>query len=234
MKLSEFVEALKSFFLDFIGYFAPGFFALIVLYGCSTADVQKSINVQIMNEEWSSLLVFFFSYVAGYVIFSITEYTDIITLLFYKGEPDKINKRIENSVEYRLAKETLIKLFTKNGKPAVTLQELNGMGHRSVRSIVMSYIPDADTKIYTFMFRSTFCKNVGSAACAISLAGLIFCIWSYLNGQQFYLRTDRLGLLVYTGLLVISIMLNNPRFYFLSIAYRIHLSIFLAKYYKVE
>lgn len=236
MKLSDVIDALKAFFFDILGYLIPGFYALILLSYCINTKLQfgdyQSNNISLDNQ----YIVLLFSYLLGYVIYSTNSLTDfLIKLKFLKiKSQEDIEKSIEKGFEFEQAKKAIFELWVDNqNNTVIDNNSLSAFKARNLRNIVMSYIPEDDTKIYTFMFRSELCKNISSFSIIFSITALFFLginlifknVYVFNNGLKFFI--------LYIIIFVCSIFLLKTRMRFLDIAYRIPFSIFLSKYYKI-
>ena len=93
----------------------------------------------------------------------------------------------------------------------------------------MSYIPEADAKIYTFMFRSDLSKHLAFISFALGFVGLTFVALDYFWLEISVFKTSKLYIVIYSILIFVTYYLAKTYSTFLSIAYRIPLSIFLAK-----
>lgn len=235
MKLSDFIDAVKEFFLDIIGYFVPGFFGVLILSICIQPNYKFNLSGLGFDSEWNIFIILFLSYLLGYLFYSFSDLTDklIFWLKFLKLKtPKDIDREIESSQELQIAKTTLKDILVdKNGLPVVDVTSLNTMRARNLRSIVMSYVPEADTKIYTFMFRSELCRVISSVSFLISLFGFVLLFVAVFTKSFSFFKTDPKSIMLYCILFVSSFFLTKTRIRFLSIAYKIPFSIFIAKFY---
>jgi hypothetical protein len=236
MKLSDAIDALKAFFLDVLGYFIPGFFALIVLGYTVQPNLKYNNQPLGIDSSWNSFLIVFFSYVLGYVVYSISDLIDVGKIGFLKlPNSNKIEKDIEKSHEIEITKTALKELFRKkDGSPAFDEAKLDSFNSRHLRSIIMSYIPESDTKIYTFMFRSELCRSIGGFAFSYGILGIIFSIINVFTDEHLLLQSNTHCITIYIILTVTSYFFTKTRFRFLTIAYKIPFSIFLAKYFAIK
>jgi hypothetical protein len=238
MKLSDAIDALKAFFLDILGYFIPGFFALIVLGYTIRPNLKYNSQLLGIDSSWNSFLIVFFSYVLGYVVYSLSDLTDktLLKIRFLKlPNSNKIENDIEKSHEIEITKTALKELFRKkDGSPAFDDAKLDSLNSRHLRSIIMSYIPESDTKIYTFMFRSELCRSISGFAFFYGILGIIFSIINTLTNKHFLFQSNTQCITVYIILIITSYYFTKTRFRFLTIAYKIPFSIFLAKYFAIK
>ena len=108
------------------------------------------------------------------------------------------------------------------------------MQFNSIRNIAMSYTPESDTKVYTFMFRSDLCKHLSSFSILIAVFGLVSWLLYILFGWTLFLKTDISSIVLYLLLLASSILLFQTKVRFYKIAMGVPLSIFLSKYFKIS
>ncbi|TDO29228.1 hypothetical protein [Sediminibacterium goheungense] len=237
MKTSDIIDAIKVFFLDFLGYLLPGLYAIFLLTYIINPSIQfnfESIPFIKGNEQF---VIFLFAYLSGYVIYSI-DFSDYITkkvkLLGIKT-PLQIEAEISGQLEFQECKSVINRLWKdQSGSPILTTAQLTNLNVRNLRNIVMSYIPESDTKVYTFMFRSDLCKHLSSFSLLLGLFGLLSCLYtSFLNWFSFF-NTGLYNVFIYCILIIGSLLLMKTRSRFLSIAYKIPFSIFLSKFYKIN
>lgn len=235
MNIGDIVNALKEFFLDILGYLIPGMFFIIIM-SVVIGDNYK-FSVDSLGSDYKnffSYLLFFWAYIIGYVLYPLSEFTDKIlfkvSLLKLQTMSD-IDNSIALSDQFELCKLALTEIIAVKNPNFVAKGSL--FSPRDLRSVVMSYIPEADTKIYTFMFRSEICKNVGSSSFFSCLLILLFMIIDLFFNCRLLLDDKSILLLMTVLLLISSGMLIKTRMRFYSIAQRIPFTIFIAKYYKI-
>jgi hypothetical protein len=235
MKISDIIDAIKAFFLDFLGYFLPGIYALIILtYIVSPSYHFNTAAIGFISADYEYVAVLLFAYILGYVIYSL-ELSELVSKAEFLGikTSSQIESEIKASFEFDLCKKVLTELWIdKNGASILSANSLTSMNTRNLRSIVMSYIPESDIKIYTFMFRSDLCKHVASFSILFGSIGLMVSLIHYLFGWSVFLNIGKEYTCAYSLLLVGSYFLLKTRSRFLSIAYKIPFSMFLSKFYK--
>lgn len=151
MSLSDSINAIKEFFLDILGFLLPGlFFIYIILV------ITKIENANIFfYEESNTFLLIIGAYIIGYILYPLSNWSDY--LLQYDN--DKVSSSIQASTEFHLCLEVLKKII-----PSFADHEIEDLKQewkvRNLRSLVMSYIPEADKKIYTFKFRAELCRII--------------------------------------------------------------------------
>jgi len=247
MKASELIEAIKEFFFDFIGFLIPGF----VFISLSFIILNDSSIIKDVKTEFGSffeILLLVSSYCIGYVIYGAALLRDEI-LNKWRSKyptPDTLGDSIKKSYEYSASIWILKKLWgIERFSEDERLIENSRM--QTVRSHIMSYIPEADAKIYGFMFRSELCNLLNMALIIIALLGISnFALYGLnsllvssdnilivMNEPKPIFKNDIAFLIAYLVLIPITAkMLYKTRIRFLSITYRIPFSIFVSKYYK--
>jgi hypothetical protein len=239
MKLSDVIDAIKSFFLDFLGYFLPGIYAILLLSYVIGSQWQFDLKAIPFIKGNEDLVVLLFAYIIGYLVYSIpVPWTDYLTKVFLAKKvktADAIIDEIGKSAEYTFTLNVLKELWVNKHKHAV-LDDASAAKFNvlSLRSIAMSYCPDSDTKIYTFMFRSELCRTIGTFSILCGAAGLLSLIFHCLYQEWTLFNAGLKSGITYFILILGGLRLLASRSRFLSIAYKIPFSIFLAKYYKID
>jgi hypothetical protein len=235
MKISDIIDAIKAFFLDFLGYFLPGIYALLILTYIVTPSYHfNTTAIGFISSGYEYVAVLLFAYILGYAIYSL-ELSELVSKVKFLGikTSSQIEAEIKAGLEFDLCKKVLTEIWIdKNGASILSASSLNNMNTRNLRSIVMSYIPDSDIKIYTFMFRSDLCKHISSCSILFGSLGLSVSLMHSLFGWSTFLNTGKEYTCTYFLLLIGSYFLLKSRSRFLSIAYKIPFSIFLSKFYK--
>lgn len=85
----------------------------------------------------------------------------------------KIEKKVTERTAFKLSKQ----LISEDLKSKQINKHLDNATLRDLRSITMSFIPEADQKIYTFTFRSELSSHNGNISFVIGLLGLMFTIF---------------------------------------------------------
>ncbi len=253
MKASDFISAIKEFFLDIIGFLLPGLFVLIVLSECILPSCQFGIKSIFSSPAWNTTVHLVLAYLIGYAIYPLSDITD--KLLFFKiksnkkvfagikklclSTPKEKEDSLESSTEKIAVLNILKKLlvFPSTGSTAemvVPESQIESLKIHNLRSLVMSYCPEADMKIYTFMFRSELCRLISSFALSISIVGILFYLISFFLKSPILFRTDMKALILYVLLLFISYFLTKTRVRFYNIAFKIPFSIFISKRFKLQ
>lgn len=227
MNVTNFVGALKEFFLDILGFFLPGFFLILLLnFFCNL----KEFNIYDID---SSLEVFFLilsSYTLGYLVYSFSVIRDKLIKKTFLRKAFTIPKHIQDSIkkkeDYELALEKMKELY-KNKTTFTKDANFN-----TLRSLAMSYIPEADEKIYKFMFRSELSNHLGIISFLIPLVTLLNYLLNLIFGLELLFKTNQIHIIYCLMLLAGSFFLRITRFRFLKVALSIPFSIFVAKFYR--
>lgn len=257
MKASDLVESLKHFFFDVIGFLIPGFVTLYLLsIFVASFYFQNIKSIFHLNNDWNTFIILIFSYITGYIIYSIAALRDVLAEVFRIGliidvyENRKIHKiyklfnffkielpldlyeNISKTYEYKTSL-FILKNIQKVEERGV-LDKFGSLNVQQARSIVISYVPDAQSQIYNFMFRSEICNFLSASFIFISLLGLISGITFYLsNGNLIFILKPDYQVL-YILLFLCSVFFHKTRIRFLKIALSIPFSIFLSKYFRLQ
>ena len=224
--IKDLVEALKEFIWDVIGYFVPGIYLIILLSSC--IEPSRYIASPLVGEKDSAVnfITVIIAYILGYLIYGIGEIKEnILGSYSYK---QRIQLKIKATKEFTLATELLQKkLDADNVHTTINQLEFSG-----VRSIAMGYAPDADKKVYTFMFRADLSRHVANTSFIIGLLALISC-WiasSHPDLKIFYSGGTYIAL--YVLLLLCCFALNVTRNIFYKMAMRLPFQVFISIHNK--
>ena len=242
MKVSDLINAIKEFFLDFLGYFAPGFF-LIILLSFFVKEEYFIVTPSFITSEVSNVVFVFLAYIIGYFIYStsasfINRYLFILNgLSRVKGlkrlrieSKEDISLKLEDDSNVELCHEKLALIWKREKISEDKIQKLlNKIKAVHLRNIVMSYIPESDTKIYTFMFRSILSRHIAFISFTVGSVGVISSIMEYCGCISSVMKTSLSHFILYLCLIVFTFFLAKSYSMLLSIAYRIPMAIFLAK-----
>ena len=245
MDLSKLMEGIKEFFLEILGFLLPGISFIFLLAFFINHNFIKLDSALLKADIW---LILTFSYIMGYIIYGMALMRDNILKWIFKLSGKKILKRfkllsgkkikideivnnIKKSEEFDISKNILRELIKK---PSENQKKIDGLGFYSMRSLAMSYAPETDKKIYTFMFRADLCNHLSIVVITLGTLGILNSL-CYLLGLKFQILCINYKFIIgYIVLLLISYFLNLTRNRFLDIAYRIPFSIFIAKYYRIN
>lgn len=251
MDFSKTFEEVGKFFNEILGYLLPGFIFNLMIYLTIDPEYFPLLKNEYLLNVWVVILL---SYIMGYFVYGITLGRDIIlkkiysnkvftTLLeiYFKalhlvglGKGYHLPRTVlENTVNFASnSKEFIITKSFLNQQIANNVEEWN---FNSVRSLVMSYIPEADQKIYTFMFRSELGNHIGFVFFSFGLWLLLSEISLVYFNNTILMKADLLGhLYVPLLLILISYFFHITRKRFIIIAYKIPFSIFISKYKPIK
>lgn len=219
MSLGDALKNLNEFFLEFLGFFLPGF-TFIFLFGLFIeSKVLSSILTFIKATEINTSFLFvFLSYIIGYVIYGINLSTNKIC-----NHRATIEEKIQESEEYKISKKVIDSKFTTENMDL----KVNGY-----RSIAMSVIGKENVQtIYTFMFRADLCSHLKIVCIIVGIFGIL----SFSNGLSGFgtpfVNNPIQHYAFCITLFVIAFFLTKTSRRFLSIALRIGFSMFLSKIY---
>ena len=253
MNLGDALKNLNEFFLEFLGYFLPGFTFIFLISILLKDSIVKIILDSIKTSEINSTFLFVFaSYILGYIIYGINLYFNSFLYNYQKNEDNDENlpfwkkllnkeqwidkwkyffrnhrKEIEKSIiqskQYLIAKYIINSKFTK---------EETDLGFSGYRSIAMSIVGKENVQtIYTFMFRADLCYHLKTSCLIVGILGLIICGLKRVGIDLIFVNNSMSFLFFYIILIIIAYFLNRTSHRFLSIALRISFSMFLSKIY---
>jgi hypothetical protein len=236
MEPEKFITALKTLFLEILGYLIPGLLFLVILKICLNESYVSTFNIyyDIAN---NFLVILIIAYSLGYLFQGIAIARDSFKKwLLEKSKikrcdifkyPEKEIKKIKNTIEYRFSLES----FKEN---VLTHNTNDNVDFYSLRNLLMSYSPEKDDKIYLFTFRSELCNHINAGLLIIMMLGIIALILNCFD-KAFILRTDLFFKLLYLLIFpLIMYFLNFTRIRFFKIANKIIFSIYIAKINKYE
>jgi len=250
MSASDIISALKEFLLDIIGYLIPGSFAFIII-NLTIKDRLKlnTLDLQIPSE-YQVITFILISYILGYSLYSLSSLIDPIVqyikrkrLLLFSYAKSKVQygvnfiyitsrprKTVLEPEEIRISKLMLNTIIQQHASNF----DANSLKLNNLRSLIMSYIPEADTKIYTFRFRAELSRIIESFGLAYAVIGLVLSFLERSFSLKLFLKADNKALTVYLLLILCSYFLGKTRRRFENIADKIPYSIFIAKFAKIN
>lgn len=209
----DIVASIKEFFFDIIGFFIPGFITIIIVekvFGVSTG---------FLSEVYIMIIL---SYVLGYVIHSIT--------LLKDNWFNKLSKKLPISsvktVLEDLSKRDNFILVSKIIEKEIMEKEQKLSDYRSFRNYAMSSVPDADKKIYTFMFRAEVFNQLHTIVLITLFVGIAFNLFSFCT-DIFKDYVVNWAILFVLLILAFTLRIGWSRFYRISM--NIPFSIYLSK-----
>jgi hypothetical protein len=231
--LSKLIEGIKEFFLEILGFLLPGVILLFLLSFFVNSDQTKLFSNFVKSNHW---IILMFGYILGYIIYGMALTRDkflnkLFNIFEKKTEVEIIKENITKSKEVGITKEIFNNLI---GKKLEQKDKIDSLSFNGMRSLAMSYTPEADKKIYTFMFRADLCNHLNIVAVLIGISGLLNSIICCLGIRIPLFYTESKYVICYSLLLMISYFLNLTRNRFLAIAFKIPFSIFIAKFYNLD
>ncbi len=255
MDISKALEGIEKLLLEILGYLLPG---LILLGSVFTFLDRSYLKIALKSDDMNAWIVLGLGYVLGYFIHGIGIFKDrfyegpvlkrvrkigeVLSaerwwvpmrvrkfgkgLSVKKSDREKIESEIQSTLVYELTKALLgvLLLGTVDG----TKDKIDALGLHDTRNLAMSYVPQSDRKVYTFMFRADLSELVGITALMFGLWGWIACVSSQLFNNTLLLVTNGYYFQIYLTLIVISYFLHKTRARFFRIAMSIPFSMFIA------
>lgn len=167
------------------------------------------------------------SYIIGYVVYSVGLLKEI-----WRGNNSyakKIETEVSKRENFKIAKEFLVKALQEKGSD----NDLQNASVRDIRNIAMGFAPEADQKIYTFMFRSEFANHIANVSFVVGIIGILCSFihlipWNSIQTAIIFKVGGKFALLY--GLLFTSyFVLRAARDRFYSIAIGLPFSILVSK-----
>lgn len=218
-EVRSFFDSFREFIWDIIGYLIPGAYLIILVSYFIKEDYFIPIPEIFKGNELLVLIVM--SYILGHVIYGLGDLKETI-----RGS-SSYSKRILTPISaLPVFNEIKRKLIQQNLMSAENTERLDVRG---LRNVVMSYIPEADQKIYTFMFRSELSRHTGIISLIIGGLGLLFTILGCTDLNFILFKTDLIYALMYILLILSYFLLREPRDKFYRIAMTMAFNIFNAK-----
>lgn len=220
--VKTFFDSFKEFVWDIIGYLIPGAYLFILVSFFINENYMLSVPPVFKGHEL--LLIIVISYVLGYMIYGL-------------GDLKEKNRKNKSYSKVVLEPIMLLPVFIESKKIMMEKdsentefnEQLKVIGVRELRNIVMSYVPEADQKIYTFTFRSELSRHTGLVSIVLGSLGAFFtileCRWASIN----LFKTDVVHLLLYVLLIFAYFLLREPRDKFYRIAMTMPFNLFVAR-----
>lgn len=219
--IKGFFDSFKEFVWDIIGYLLPGSFLLIILSAC--VDIAFFFDAAIINEK-TNLFPFAFiviSYLLGHVVYGFGWLKE--RTLKRWSYTKKIEKSVSARDAFKLSKELIIKALAAKG----VVNDLRNATVRDVRNLAMSFVPEADQKVYSFTFRSELSNHIGNISWVVGLLGIVSFFWKNIPLKIFLTTTNHI--ILYVCLIFAYILLRETRNRFYAISIGIPFSIYTAK-----
>ena len=221
-EIKNLFEALKEFIWDVIGYFLPGMYVIILL--SVIVNPEYFIKTPLLSEkdEGINFITVILAYILGYVIYGISEAKE--NILGKKSYTDKIEDSISKTKNYQLASE----LLQKKIDPSAVSVKVSDLKMKEVRNIAMSYAPESDKKVYTFMFRCELSRHIANTSFLIGVISLLLFLAHLKFEKLAIINFDGVHIVLYMFLVTIFFALNVTRDRFYRIAMSIPFSIFIS------
>lgn len=222
--VKSFFESFKEFVWDIIGYFIPGLFLLIIVSICINPVYFYHSELLLPSDKEISPIVYFLAYILGYVIYGFSEWKE--HLLGKKSYTHLEEEAVSTEKTYL----SCLQIFKAMPLPKGLTTAIDFGSFREARNFFMSLSPEADQKVYTFMFRSELSRHIGNVSLVLGVTGLIFSFlkWIFPNLPPLFYSGGHFWLL-YILLLISYILLRVTRNRFYGVALVIPFSIYLAK-----
>lgn len=239
MKFEDAILTIKTFFLELLGFLIPGFFLLCLLTLCLSSNLQTNLT-NLIKVDYSNYIVLVISYITGYFLYGLFELKKVI--FSFLGKPAflanlgifvaqkvdfKLADEISKSTEFKISYNLLIKHLN------VSESDLPRANYRTIRSIMMSYLPEIDNKIYTFMFRADLSKNIATSLQLVGMLGIISTMYGKWSQHDAPFQNDYYFIALYLIFVMIALPLNKTYERFYGIAMRIIFSLFIAKFQPI-
>ncbi len=211
------IDSIKDFSFDVIGYLLPGMIIVGYILFSINPKLISELNTSLINERLGPTFHFIISYILGYVAMGLS----LLKIKIFT----KCN--YQSVIENKIQKTSLFKDALNHYKKENKIE--NELNVRELRTLVMSFIPETDNKIYSFRFRSDLCENILTPLICLSISFLIISIFQMnsnlfiVNIGSIFIGMHLIILIVICGLLI----LVRDRFY--DITLRIPFSIYLSK-----
>jgi Flp pilus assembly protein TadB len=215
-------ESLKEFIWDVIGYFIPGIYLIILL--SVIVEPTYFIHTELIDKKDPAInfVVVVIAYILGYLIYGFGEWKE--KRRGPKSFMEKIQANMPNSISYKLAAELL---QVKISATTATIQ-VSTMTAKEVRNLAMSYAPDADKKVYTFMFRSDLARHIANTSLVVGLVATVLQIAHWIHPPLQVVKGDEVYVALYAFLICCFYILNYTRDRFYRIAMNIPFSILIS------
>jgi hypothetical protein len=204
--------SIKEFIWDIVGYIIPGACALILL--------QVVFNINLPSDKEHFLFIIS-SYVIGHIIYGINVY--------YYEKRKGTNYRDENELAVKERREYQISLRKLNEKLNENFDQESNI--RTIRSLIMSYIPESDTKIYTFTFRAELSNSCSTVLLTFGIIGLLCSLVTNFcpESDTFFKNFSYQWIIFYIILIINSKFLKYTRNKFYKMSMSLPFSIFATK-----
>lgn len=230
MDLKGFVDATKEFVWDIIGYLIPGFIAIVLISTFSNHIYFFPIPIVNFEKDFLVFTVMILSYTLGHLIYGFTLFIDqILEKYLFKISKKAIEDDVEKSLPFKISQDLVKNDLGLKG----SMRDITELSARELRNYVMSYFPENDRKVYTFMFRSELCNHIMSTCLILGLIGLISSSVAYYK-KVFIFNSGFEYTIIYILLLLSVFPLHKTKMRFYDIAMRTPFHMFNSNYPKNE
>jgi hypothetical protein len=220
--VKSFFESFKEFVWDIIGYFIPGLYLLLILSVCIDPKYFYQSNLLEITQKELSPVLYFLAYILGYIIYGYSELKE------RKMGKYSYMKQKEKEAKGRKTYTNALEILKSKPLPAgMTTIDFDSL--REVRNIMMSLSPEADQKVYTFMFRSELSRHIGNVSITLGALGLLHSIMKHCYVQLDIFKTGGHFWILYLALIGSYFLLRETRNRFYAIALSLPFSIYLSK-----
>lgn len=250
MDVSKTIEEFSRFFNEILGYFLPGFVFNLMIYFTVDKEYIPLLKEEFLLNPWVIVLL---SYIMGYCVYGIALVRDEILKRIYSWKLIAntivfIKKRFNKEASSKellpnILVETIIKSNSKSKEYTSVIQvlekkefvDIKDWHFKNIRNLIMSYIPEADQKIYTFMFRSELGNHIGFVFFSFGIWLIVSKISLTFFNNCLLIKSSLLNYYYIAILiLVISYFFHITRKRFLDISYKVPFSIFLSKFKPIS
>jgi len=231
MDFTVFIEWLKDFVWDILGYLLPGLFILVLSSVVVKPEYFVSSPIVVFKPELYPLIFFIVCYTLGFLTHGLSLIWDklfSIKWLNWMGLNlvERTTSKLLEKAEFIYAKQ-LIETKLNEQKVDTTKVQLDISG---VRNVILSNQPEMVKTVYMFIFRSEFANRIGIVCLTVGLFGLI----DFFIKRLDLFQSDFKYLILYVLLLISYFALRMVRARFYEIAMKIPLSEILGKSIKLQ
>lgn len=219
--IKSFFDSFKEFVWDIIGYLLPGSYLLILLSIIIKKDYFVYPAIGTKSDDFYPFIFIALSYLLGYSIYGLGVMKE--NILGKYSYIKKIEKKVKDRKAYSLSKELLSKHLQTKG----VTDDLNSSSLRDIRSIIMSFVPEHDQKIYTFTFRADLSNQIGNTSLLIGVLALFFSAFTPCSLNPF--NAEKTHYIIYFCLILNYFLLRETRNKFYAISLGLPFSIYTAK-----
>jgi hypothetical protein len=228
--IKGFFDSFKEFIWDIIGYLLPGSYVLIILSVFVHEEYFVIPSLGTSTNDFYPFIIIVTSYLIGHVTYGVGWFKDelfkrvkFLTMFSYVKT---IEANIAKRKAFTLTRELISRAFEEKG----INDDFKDISVRDLRNIAMSFIPESDQKIYTFMFRSELSNQIGNISIVIGILGLISSFFEFTPLHIF--KTETHYVVVYFCLIISYFFLRQTRNRFYAISLGLPFSLYIAKAIK--